>query len=59
MRAARATRLFFLIQPITSLFYGVVVAIAVVLAEVPCHQNQVNMQNMLLSIEMMIQMMIP
>jgi len=31
-RAARAARLFFLIQPIRSLFSGVVVAVAVVLA---------------------------
>ena len=58
MRAARATPLFFLIQPIRASSSGVVVAIAVVLAEVPCHQNQVNMQNMLLSIEIL-QMMIP
>ena len=32
VRAARAARLFFLIQPIRSLFSGVVVAFAVVLA---------------------------
>ena len=31
VRAARAARLFFLIQPIRSLFSGVVVAVAVVL----------------------------
>ena len=32
MRAARVARLFFLIQPIRSLFSGVIVAVAVVLA---------------------------
>ena len=32
VRAARVARLFFLIQPIRSLFSGVVVAVAVVLA---------------------------
>ena len=32
MRAARAAQLFFLIQPIRSLFSGVVVAVAIVLA---------------------------
>ena len=31
-RAARAARLFFLIQPIKSLVYGVVVAVSVVLS---------------------------
>ena len=37
MRAARAARLFFLIQPIRSLFYGAVVAfaVAIVLAQTP------------------------
>ena len=32
MRAARAAQLFFLIQPIRSMFSGVVVAVAIVLA---------------------------
>ena len=37
MRAARAARLFFLIQPIRSLFYGAVVAfaVAIVFAQTP------------------------
>ena len=35
MRAARAARLFFLIQPIRSLFSGVVVAVDVVFAPTP------------------------
>ena len=33
--AARAARLFFLIQPINALFSGVVVAVAVVFAQAP------------------------
>ena len=33
VRAARAARLFFLIQPIRSLFSGVVVAVAVVISD--------------------------
>ena len=35
VRAALAARLYFLIQPIRSLFVGVVVAVAVVLSEAP------------------------
>ena len=35
VRAARAARLFFLIQPIRALFSGVVFAVAVVLAYAP------------------------